>query len=137
MGLSDLFQKKTNYFDKKMSPQCGYCQHGKRTKDGNRVLCSKTVSLKEETDSCNKFVYSPLKRVPVKQLKNEGFTADEEIYAEVKDEEPENKKPAEEVKPAGEEKSIPVPDTSANAAALAETFAAPAENDPADTSASE
>ncbi len=104
MGLSSLFQKKTNYFDKKMTPQCGYCQFGKRTKDGNRVLCSKTVNLKEETDSCGKFIYSPLKRVPVKQLKNEGFTAEEEMYAEVKDEEPEEKKPAEKPAPAEETK---------------------------------
>lgn len=107
MGLSDLFQRKTNYFDKKMTPQCGYCQFGKRTKDGNRVLCSKTVSLKEETDSCGKFIYSPLKRVPVKQFKNEGFVTDEEIYAEIKDEEPEEKKPAkEEAKPAEETKPV-------------------------------
>ncbi len=87
MGLADLFQKKTNYFDKKMTPQCGYCQYGKRTKDGNRILCSKTVNLKEETDSCGKFIYSPLKRIPVKQLKNEGLVADEEIYVEIKEEE--------------------------------------------------
>ncbi len=106
MGLSSLFQKKTNYFDKKMTPQCGYCQFGKRTKDGNRVLCSKTVNLKEETDSCGKFIYSPLKRVPVKQLKNEGFTAEEEMYAEVKDEEPEAKKPAEKPAPAEEVKPV-------------------------------
>ncbi len=119
MGLSDLFQRKTNYFDKKMAPQCGYCQFGKRTKDGNRVLCSKTVSLKEETDSCGKFIYSPLKRVPVKQLRNEGFVTDEEIYAEIKDDEPAEKKsekeeakpaeetkPAEEVKPAEEEQPV-------------------------------
>ncbi len=93
MGLGDLFQKKTNYFDKKITPKCGYCQYGKRTKEGNRILCSKTVNLKEESDSCGKFIYSPLKRVPVKQLNNEGFVADEEIYAEIKEEEaPEEKK---------------------------------------------
>lgn len=93
MGLGDLFQRKTNYFDKKIAPKCGYCQFGKRTKEGNRILCSKTVNLKEESDSCGKFVYSPLKRVPVKQLNNEGFVADEEIYAEIKEEEaPEEKK---------------------------------------------
>lgn len=87
MGLGDLFQRKTNYFDKKITPKCGYCQFGKRTKEGNRILCSKTVNLKEESDSCGKFVYSPLKRVPVKQLNNEGIVADEEIYAEIKEEE--------------------------------------------------
>ncbi len=89
MGLGSLFQKKTNYFDKQIAPKCGYCQFGKRTKEGNRILCSKVVSLKEEHDSCSKFVYSPLKRVPVKQMKNEGFVADEEIYVEIVDKEPE------------------------------------------------
>lgn len=91
MGFASLFQKKTNYFDKQMKPQCGYCQFGKRTKEGNRILCEKLVSLKEETDSCNKFVYSPLKRVPIKQLKNEGFVADEEMYVEIVEKEPEKK----------------------------------------------
>lgn len=91
MGFASLFQKKTNYFDKQMKPQCGYCQFGKRTKEGNRILCEKLVSLKEEADSCNKFVYSPLKRVPIKQLKNEGFVADEEMYVEIVEKEPEKK----------------------------------------------
>lgn len=103
MGLSSLFQKKTNYFDKKITPQCGYCQYGKRTKEGNRILCSKTVNLKEETDSCGKFIYSPLKRVPVKQLKNEGFVAEEEMYAEISEEEtpaPKKENAAAEQKPA-------------------------------------
>ena len=91
MGFASLFQKKTNYFDKQMKPQCGYCQFGRRTKEGNRILCDKLVSLKEETDSCGKFVYSPLKRVPIKQLKNEGFVADEEMYVEIVEKEPEKK----------------------------------------------
>ncbi len=107
MALSDLFQKKTNYFDKKIEPKCGYCQYGKRTKEGNRILCSKTVNLKEESDSCGKFIYSPLKRVPVKQLNNEGFVADEEIYAEIKDDEVPETKPAEENSAPAEETPAP------------------------------
>ncbi len=81
-----LFQKKTNYFDKKVTPKCGYCQHGKRTKDGSRILCEKQ-GLMEEDKSCSKFVYSPLKRIPVKQLEIEGAVGDEAMYAELKDEE--------------------------------------------------
>lgn len=107
MGLSSLFQRKNNYFDKKITPQCGYCQFANRTKAENSVLCTKTGTFWDEKNSCPKFVYSPLKRVPVKQLKNEGIVSDEEIYVEVKDEEPAAKpakdaKPAEEVKPAQE-----------------------------------
>lgn len=110
MGLGDLFQKKTNYFDKKITPKCGYCQYGKRTKEGNRILCSKTVNLKEESDSCGKFIYSPLKRVPVKQMNNEGFVADEEIYAEIKEEEAPEEKKADEKK--AEEKTESKPEAS-------------------------
>lgn len=82
MGLADLFKKKANYFDAKITPQCGYCQFGKRTKNGGRILCEKK-GLMEETASCGKFVYSPLKRVPVKQLEIEGALTDEEMYVEV------------------------------------------------------
>lgn len=134
MGLADLFQKKTNYFDKKMTPQCGYCQYGKRTKDGNRILCSKTVNLKEETDSCGKFIYSPLKRVPVKQLKNEGLVADEEIYVEINEEEA----PAPAKEPAKVQEAAPseapAEAAPAEAAPLAEE-SAPAEEAPAAESA--
>ncbi len=84
MDLSSLF-KKTQYFNKKIEPSCSYCQFGKRTKDGGKILCEKQ-GLMEETASCPKFTYSPLKRIPVKQLENEGAVADEEMYVEVKEE---------------------------------------------------
>ncbi len=100
MGLANLFQKKTNYFDKKIEPKCGYCQYGKRTKEGSRILCSKVVSLKEENDSCSKFIYSPLKRIPVKQLNNEGAVSDDEMYVEINDEVPAEDPKKEEPAPA-------------------------------------
>ncbi len=120
MGLGSLFQKKTNYFDRQMAPKCGYCQFGKRTKEGNRILCSKFVSLKEEHDSCNKFVYSPLKRVPVKQLKNEGFVADEEIYVEVEDKEPEKKPEPAAAAPSAQAAPVTAPAPTVEPAAPAE-----------------
>lgn len=83
MAFTDLFQKKTAYFDKKITPKCGYCQFGKRSKSGN-ILCEKQGIMNED-GSCGKFIYSPLKRIPVKQLNNEGAMGDEEIYAEVKE----------------------------------------------------
>ncbi|MBP0974191.1 MAG: hypothetical protein J5851_09830 [Oscillospiraceae bacterium] len=86
MGFADLFRKKTNYFDKKITPQCAYCQYGKRTKDGANILCEKT-GLQKEDHSCRQFTYSPLKRIPVKQLKNEGALAEEEMYVEINEEE--------------------------------------------------
>lgn len=80
MGISSLF-KKEKYFDKSIEPKCDYCQFGKRAKDGNKVLCEKK-GLVECNYSCGKFVYSPLKRIPVKQLNFVGSLADDDIYIE-------------------------------------------------------
>ena len=83
MGLFSIFSGKPKYFDKHIEPKCDYCQFGKRTKDGNKVLCEKR-GLVEQTYSCTKFIYSPLKRIPVKQLNFVGSIADEDIYIESK-----------------------------------------------------
>ena len=63
------------------SGKCDYCQFGKRAKDGNKVLCEKK-GLVDSNYSCGKFEYSPLKRIPVKQLNFVGSLADEDIYIE-------------------------------------------------------
>ncbi len=114
-----LFSKKTNYFDKKVTPACGYCLYGKRTKDGSRILCEKQ-GLMDEDKSCGKFVYSPLKRIPVKQLKNEGAVGDEAMYAELKDDE----ETTAENTPAPAPASAPAEETPAPAAEEAATTAA-------------
>lgn len=80
MDLFSMF-KGGKYFDKHMAPKCDYCQFGRRAKDGNKVLCEKR-GLVDCNYSCNKFVYSPLKRIPVKQLNFVGSLADEDIYIE-------------------------------------------------------
>jgi hypothetical protein len=80
MGLLSFF-KSGNYFDKGMTPKCDYCQNGKRARDGNKVLCEKR-GLVDCSYSCSKFIYSPLKRIPVKQLNFVGSLADEDIYIE-------------------------------------------------------
>ncbi len=80
MGLSSLFGK-TKYFDTSIQPKCDYCQYGKRAKDGNKVVCDKN-GLVAPDHSCGKFLYSPLKRIPVKQLNFVGSLADEELYSE-------------------------------------------------------
>jgi len=43
---------------------CEYCQSGRRSSDGKAVLCPKkgVVPLYHH---CRKFVYDPLKRIPV------------------------------------------------------------------------
>ena len=83
MGLFSFFQGGAKYFDKKIDPKCDYCSFGKRTKDGNRVLCEKR-GLVEQNYSCKAFIYSPLKRIPVKQLRFVGSIADDDLYIESK-----------------------------------------------------
>ena len=82
MALLDVFKKKVYYFDKNITPSCGYCQFGRRTKDGGRILCEKQ-GLMEDTQSCKQFLYAPLKRIPTKQLKIEGALTEEEMYLEL------------------------------------------------------
>ncbi len=88
MGLASLFRKKTNYFRTTIEPQCAYCQYGSRGKseDSSMILCDKKGPMKE-TDSCKKFWYSPLKRIPVKQLNIEGIDSASEMYVEINEEE--------------------------------------------------
>lgn len=80
MDLFSMF-KGGKYFDKHIAPKCDYCQFGRRARDGNKVLCEKR-GLVDSNYSCNKFIYSPLKRIPVKQLNFVGSLADEDIYIE-------------------------------------------------------
>lgn len=58
---------KKKLFGNEIPPQCQYCHFGSRAKDGNMVLCEKRGMVKSDF-SCPKYVYSPLKRIPVKQL---------------------------------------------------------------------
>ncbi|MBQ9895164.1 MAG: hypothetical protein IJM38_07215 [Ruminococcus sp.] len=81
MGILSIFQTGVKYFDKKIPAKCDYCQHGKRTNAGNKILCEKK-GLVDPNYSCNSFIYSPLKRIPVKQLNFVGSLADEDIYIE-------------------------------------------------------
>lgn len=80
MDIFSIF-KGGKYFDKHIEPKCDYCRFGKRAKDGNKVLCEKR-GLVDANYSCGKFLYSPLKRIPVKQLNFVGSLADEDLYIE-------------------------------------------------------
>lgn len=81
MGIFSIFQSGGKYFDKSIPPKCDYCQFGKRTNAGNKILCEKKA-LVDPNYSCGKFIYSPLKRIPVKQLNFVGSLADEDLYIE-------------------------------------------------------
>lgn len=86
MSILDIFQKGGKYFGKEIQPHCEYCDFGKRAKDGDKVLCDKR-GLVDASFCCNKFVYSPLKRIPVKQLDRVGFLSDEYGDEEIENEE--------------------------------------------------
>lgn len=81
MGILSIFKGGSNYFNKKITPKCDYCRYGKRTNAGNKILCE-IKALVDPNFSCNKFVYSPLKRIPVKQLNSVGILDDEQLYLE-------------------------------------------------------
>lgn len=71
MKISKLFEKKDSaknkVFSSTIHPRCEYCIYGKKTKEGNRILCEKQ-GLVDMNFSCSKYSYSPFKRIPVKQL---------------------------------------------------------------------
>ncbi len=67
MKIGSIFEKGGKFFGNDITPRCEYCQFGKRAKDGLNVLCEK-VGVTPAGNSCSKFIYSPLKRIPKKQL---------------------------------------------------------------------
>lgn len=77
MKLSNLFDKGAKYFGSTIEPRCEYCEFGTRSKGNSKVLCTK-VGMVTPDNSCNKFVYSPLKRIPVKQLNFEKYDETED-----------------------------------------------------------
>ena len=84
MGLFDVFSKGGKYFGKAIEPKCEYCDYGNRTKDGNKILCTKK-GMVDSGYHCPKFLYSPLKRIPVKQMERVGWLEgdyDEKEFAE-------------------------------------------------------
>ena len=92
MGLFDILQRGGKYFDKDIPPHCEYCDFGKRAKDGNKVLCDKR-GLVDADFSCAKFVYSPLKRIPVKQLNRVGFLDEDDEFNDDDEQEEPKKQP--------------------------------------------
>lgn len=126
MGFLSLFQSGAKYFDKKIDPKCDYCTYGKRTKDGNRVLCEKR-GLVEQNYSCKAFIYSPLKRIPVKQLRFVGSIADDDLYIESKGDRTEKEKGKETTDKKTNEKESAKPEPAPAAEEAKEETAAQAE----------
>ncbi|MEM1483647.1 hypothetical protein V6615_02090 [Oscillospiraceae bacterium PP1C4] len=54
---------KLRLFSKEIPPACAYCKFGFITRDGRSVLCEKK-GVSAPYQSCKKYRYAPLKRVP-------------------------------------------------------------------------
>ena len=116
MGLFDVFSKGGKYFGKAIEPRCEYCEFGKRTRDGDKVLCTKK-GMVDASFHCPKFVYSPLKRIPVKQMKLVGFlegnyddkSDDDGKHGSAPGKKPEGSASATEKKPDSSEEEKPAP----------------------------
>ena len=68
---------KNKLVDEKNYPKsCKNCFYGRLTKDMQSVLCEKE-GVVELNDSCKKYKYDPLKRVPNKTIIDTGFTEDD------------------------------------------------------------
>ena len=46
-----------------VTPACGICQNGRRSSDGDVILCYHR-GVVDPSARCRKFVYDPLRRVP-------------------------------------------------------------------------
>ncbi len=57
---------KKKLFGNNIKPACKYCANGKPASD-DKIQCAKFGEVKSY-DSCKKFEYSPLKRIPKKEV---------------------------------------------------------------------
>lgn len=65
---------KLRLFSSNIEPSCSYCQLGFITQDGKSVLCKRNGVMLPH-DSCRKFQYAPLKRVPKRPRAMQQFEA--------------------------------------------------------------
>lgn len=61
---------------KRFEAKCEYCAFARVPDDRSMVLCTKK-GLVDFSDSCRRFKYDPLKRIPVKISLNTDFTEDD------------------------------------------------------------
>ncbi|MBQ8029211.1 MAG: hypothetical protein IJ262_07370 [Clostridia bacterium] len=62
--------------EKKYDPKCEYCRFGRVPDDRKSVLCS-YKGIMQLDDSCRKFKYDPLKRIPTKIKIDTDFSENE------------------------------------------------------------
>lgn len=54
-------------FGNRIEPACAYCRHGRPMVNQQGILCEKK-GVMAPYDSCRKYRYAPLKRVPPRQI---------------------------------------------------------------------
>jgi len=69
--------KNQEYIEEEYRKACRYCEHGFLSFDQTAVLCRKK-GIVQPDDVCKKYVYDPLKRVPMKtQSGTANYTAED------------------------------------------------------------
>lgn len=51
------------YSEKKHTPKCEYCIHGRPSPNSDSILCEKK-GIVDRDDKCRSYKYDPLRRVP-------------------------------------------------------------------------
>ena len=64
--------KSRELFGNRIDPACSYCKFAKPTQSGEMMLCPKK-GVVAPYYHCNKYAYSPLRRVPTPQVKLQQF----------------------------------------------------------------
>ena len=59
----DHMSQKIDYFDKKITPACEYCELGRDSSEYNMILCRKK-GVVSPYFRCRSFKYNPLRRIP-------------------------------------------------------------------------
>lgn len=59
---------KKRLFGNNIKPACKYCEIGEALGGNDDKIQCKNFGLVKPYDSCKKFVYSPLKRIPKKEV---------------------------------------------------------------------
>jgi len=67
---------KQKIYGNRIEPACDVCQMGKRSADGQAVLCAKK-GIMPLYHSCRKFIYDPLKREPTPNQQLPAYSPEE------------------------------------------------------------
>ena len=68
--------KQTLFNKKEQIKKCETCLYGEIAQDNVSISCSKK-GLKEKNDSCWRYKYDPLKRVPLKQVIDTNYSPED------------------------------------------------------------